>query len=96
MERSKWDEMGSAKPCGVCGKQAVTVTDDGWRCEEHRLTSLDEFAKLTAEERERLIQLGQGMRFSGSARRKLSEFATERRWSDEVLMDVLALARSGA
>lgn len=37
-DRSKHAKMGSIKPCNVCGHNAIGVTDDGFRCEEHWIT----------------------------------------------------------
>jgi len=33
--RSKYAKMGSRKACGRCGKHAVGVNGNGWRCDEH-------------------------------------------------------------
>ena len=53
--------------------------------------ALDEFAKLTDDEKARLRRYQQGGRFVGSARNKLWDFAQERGWSQEVLTDILSL-----
>lgn len=40
-ERSKHAKMGSIKPCSVCGKDSIGVTDEGFRCEEHWIKTAD-------------------------------------------------------
>ncbi len=39
--RSKHAKMGSIKPCSVCGKDSIGVTDEGFRCEEHWIKTAD-------------------------------------------------------
>jgi hypothetical protein len=53
--------------------------------------ALDAFAALTEEDRTKLLRLQNGMKFSGSARNKVLDFAVEHGWDEATLNDVLAL-----
>ena len=55
------------------------------------MDALDEFTKLTDDDKIRLRRYHQGSRYVGSGRNKLVDFAEERGWSQEVLTDILAL-----
>ena len=55
------------------------------------MEALDEFAKLTDEDKRRLLWCKQGSQYTASARTRMSEFAIERGWSPEILNDILLL-----
>jgi hypothetical protein len=52
---------------------------------------LDAFAALSDEDKVRLQRYHNGAKFSGAARNKLLDFATEQGWSEDTLNDVLRL-----
>lgn len=86
-----WSKQFVTPQCHLCEKTAVAVKDDGWVCEDHRVTGLEGFATLTEDEKTRLLRYHRGAQFTASARNRLQDFALERGWSEETLTDVLLL-----
>jgi hypothetical protein len=58
----------------------------------HQISAaLDAVTSLTEVERNRVIRLAKGSRYTGTARDRLTVFAQERGWSEETLNDVVRL-----